>query len=197
MSRSRKTNQPGREGFKAIEWGWEVRKGSVPWLRRGLWWWWWVLAWGRGVVGDGTNQGQGENVPLLPRGIIGGAGYPQYFIPLSHLSLEFWETESARLKRSSESIFVLFAKVSPITHSIVNRVQPSLPSKYNSPILHLMILFFQCAAIYALLYTTYSLVSFHYWFCEMQVIVRNIMRRKVTRETSLFLPKVQEGGKHF
>ena len=45
------------------------------------------------VVGDGTNQGQGENVPLLPRGIIGGAGFPPYFIPQSHLSLEFSETE--------------------------------------------------------------------------------------------------------
>ena len=44
---------------------------------------------GEWAVGDGTNQGQGENPPLLPRGIIGGAGYPQYFIPLSHLSLEF------------------------------------------------------------------------------------------------------------
>ena len=37
---------------------------------------------GRWVDGDGTNQGQGGN-HLLPREIIGGAGYQQYFSPVA------------------------------------------------------------------------------------------------------------------
>ena len=129
-------------------------------------------------------KGRGRT-PLLPRGIIGRAGKPQYFIPLSHLTLQSWETEWRDWKGQLNLFCPFFAKLSPIIHSIVNRVQPSHHNTTIQPAFD-EIFFFQGATISdlrnlvsALLCTAtaHSLVSFQYWFCEMKDSVPIILLR--------------------